>query len=200
MNGKKLQLPKISYNSPFILTYAIISFAALLISYLTGGASTLLLFSVYRSSLASPLFYVRLFTHVIGHASLSHYVGNFMIILLVGPMLEEKYGSKFLLLMTLFTALVTGLFNVIFFPDTALLGASGIAFMLILLSSFANHTQGKIPLTLILVALLYLGGEIIDGVFADDNISQISHIIGGICGCIFGWVITAKKRSSYSEL
>lgn len=196
MNQKKFPLSKISYNSPFVLTYAFVSLAALIAGYISHGQSTMLLFAVYRTSLADPLFYLRLFTHVIGHADLSHYVGNFMIILLVGPMLEEKYGGKALLIMSIFTAFITGLINVIFFPGTALLGASGIAFMLILLSSFANHTHGKIPLTLILVAALYLGGEIIDGVFTTDNISQMGHIIGGVCGCVFGWLITKKKRTA----
>lgn len=190
-----MKLPKISYNSPVILTYTLVAFAALLLNYATGGGSNMLLFTVYRTSLADPLFYVRLFTHVIGHAGMSHFVGNFMIILLVGPMLEEKYGSRRLLLMIAFTALITGLINVVFF-DTGLLGASGVAFMLILLSSFANHSSGQIPLTLIFVALFYIGGEIIDGILVSDNISQMAHIIGGACGCMFGWLIGKKGERS----
>jgi GlpG protein len=81
---------KISYNSPVILTFTIISLIALLIGYLTNGVSTKLLFMTYRSSLLNPLTYVRLFTHAIGHADISHYAGNFMYILLVGPMLEKS--------------------------------------------------------------------------------------------------------------
>ena len=85
-----------------------------------------------------------------------------MIILLIGPMLEEKYGSRCLLSMILLTAFVTGVVNVIFF-NTALLGASGIVFMMILLSSFASHKEGGIPLTLILVTVLYIGQEVVQG-------------------------------------
>ena len=88
-----MKLPKITYNSPVILTFTLLSFAAVIVGMLTGGASTTLLFSVYRSSLADPLFYIRLFTHVLGHADMSHFMGNFTVILLVGPMLEEKYGG-----------------------------------------------------------------------------------------------------------
>ncbi|MCM1577210.1 MAG: rhomboid family intramembrane serine protease, partial [Ruminococcus sp.] len=157
-----------------------------------GGRSTSLLFSVYRSPLSDPLTYLRLFTHVLGHSGISHYMGNFTVILLVGPMLEEKYGGKRLLSMIAFTAAVTGLINMIFFPGTALLGASGIAFMMILLSSYANSRSGEIPLTLIFVAVLYLGAEILNGIFAADNISQMAHIIGGICGGVFGWLISKK--------
>ncbi len=189
-----MKLPKVTYNSPVILSFTLMSLAACIAGMVTGGAANMLLFSVYRAPLTNPLFYLRLFTHVLGHADLAHFMGNFTIILLVGPMLEEKYGGKRLITMIAATALITGLINVIFFPDTALLGASGIAFMLILLSSFANSGTGELPLTLIFVAALYLGTEIINGVFANDNISQMAHIIGGACGCGFGWYIGGRRR------
>ena len=189
-------LKKIQYNSPVILTFALISLVALGLNYLTHGATNKLLFSVYRSSPLNPLTYLRMFTHVLGHANLSHYVGNFMLILMVGPMLEEKYGSSKMIFMILFTALITGLINIAFFGHVALLGASGIAFMFILLSSFVNIEKGRIPLTFILIAILYIGNEIITGVFTSDNISQFAHIIGGVCGCIFGWGIDPERKKS----
>ena len=64
---------------------------ALLLGFFTQDKSTILLFSVYRAPLTNPLTYLRMFTHVLGHADLAHYMGNFTIILLVGPMLDEKY-------------------------------------------------------------------------------------------------------------
>ncbi len=185
---------KITYNSPVVLSFTLLSLLALIIEKLTGGRAAALLFSVYRAPLTDPLTYLRLFTHVLGHADISHYMGNFTVILLVGPMLEEKYGGKRLLAMIAVTAAVTGLLNMIFFPGTALLGASGIAFMMILLSSYANSRSGEIPLTLIFVAALYLGTEILNGIFASDNISQAAHIIGGLCGGVFGWVISGKNK------
>lgn len=189
-------LKKIQYNSPVILTFALISLIALVLNYITHGVTNKLLFSVYRSSPLNPLTYLRMFTHVLGHANLSHYVSNFMLILMVGPMLEEKYGSSKMIFMILFTALITGIINITFFGNVALLGASGIAFMFILLSSFVNIERGRIPLTFILIAILYIGNEIITGVFTSDNISQLAHIIGGICGCIFGWGIDPERKKS----
>ena len=62
--------------------------------------------------------YFRLVSHVIGHGSWEHLLGNFAIILLIGPILEEKYGSGQLLWMIFFTALVTGLVNTFFFPHS----------------------------------------------------------------------------------
>ncbi len=188
-----MKMPKITYNSPVILSFTIAALIATIAGIATGGAASLKLFSVYRSPLTDPFTYLRMFTHILGHADMTHFMGNFTIILLAGPMLEEKYGSGRLTSMILFTALITGLINVIFFPGTALLGASGIAFMLILLSSFANSKEGEIPLTLIFVAVLYLGTEIVNGIFSPDNISQMAHIIGGVCGGIFGWLICNKR-------
>ena len=89
------------------------------------------------------------------------------------------------------TALITGLINVLFF-STGLLGASGIVFMLILLVSFTNVTDGKIPLTFILVALLFVGKEVIQSMQA-DHVSQAAHIIGGLCGSFFGFILGKKK-------
>lgn len=174
------------YNSPVILTYTILSFIVLLLGGFTKMYSTNLLFSVYRGSLTDVFFYFRLFGHVLGHADWNHYMSNFLIILIIGPMLEEKYGSKNLLIMMAITALVTGLLNILLF-NSKLLGASGIVFMFILLGSFANIRKGKIPITLILVVIVYLGNELADALLKDDNVSQLTHIAGGIFGCIFGF-------------
>ncbi|MBR3446664.1 MAG: rhomboid family intramembrane serine protease [Oscillospiraceae bacterium] len=193
----KIKMPKFQYNAPVILTMTIVSAVALVLNYLTGGWSNHALFSVYRCSLASPLTYLRFFTFVLGHVNYTHYINNFTMILLVGPMIEEKYGSKQLLEMIAITALVTGLIQFIFFPKEAGLGASGILFMMILLSSYANYKKGYIPITLILVAIFYLTGEIINAVAKpNDGISQMAHIIGGLCGMLFGWVIANPKEEA----
>jgi GlpG protein len=53
--------------------------------------------------------------------------------------------------------------------------------------------QGTIPLTLIFVAIFYIGGQIIDGIFVSDNVSQLTHVIGGICGGVFGYILSGKN-------
>ncbi len=178
-------LKKIDYNSPVVLSFAFLSFISLILGYLTGGFTTQQFFCVYRSSPLDLTTYIRLFGHVLGHANLAHYVNNMMMLLLVGPMLEEKYGSKTLLEMILITAFVTGLINTLLFP-TALLGASGIVFMMIILSSVTSVKNGKIPLTLIVIVILYLGEQVTAGIISRDNISQLTHIVGGVCGGVFG--------------
>lgn len=184
----------IRFNAPVILTFALLSLLALLLGNWTNGAATHQYFSVYRSSLSDPLTYVRFIGHVLGHADYEHYMGNMLLLLLVGPGLEEKYSSGTMVWMILVTALVTGLVHFVFFPGSALLGASGVVFMMIVLSSFTAMRRGEIPVTLILVVIFYLGGEIMDGLFKKDNISQITHIVGGLCGLIFGFTVRRGRR------
>ena len=186
-------IKRIQYNAPVTLTFAILSGVVLALAYFTDGTSNRLLFMVYRAPLTDPLMYLRLVTHALGHANMGHYLNNFILILLVGPMLEEKYGTKWMIILMLVTAFATGLIWVIMSPY-AKLGASGIVFMLILLSSFANIQKGRIPLTLFLAVVIYLGREIISAATFDDNIAYISHIVGGVCGALFGFIVNNMDR------
>lgn len=180
------RLFRLQYNSPVVLTFALISLGALWLGKLTDGWTTTYLFSVWHSSLADILTYPRFILHVLGHSDYSHYIANMMMILVVGPSLEEKYGSRNLLSAIVITALVSGLVHWFLFPGTMLLGASGIVFMMIVMASLAGMRDGYIPITLILVLVLYLGNEIVDGVVLSDNVSQLTHIIGGVCGAVLG--------------
>lgn len=186
---------KISYNAPVALTFALISLLTLVANHFTNGWVNANLCSVYRCSLlADPLGFFRFFGHVLGHSGYAHYIGNMVLILVLGPNLEDRFGSWNVLWAILFTALVSGLVQFIFFPGTALLGASGIVFMMILLSSFGGVKNGTIPTTLILVAIFYLGGELWDAIFVRDNISQLTHIIGGLCGTLLGFILSSGRR------
>lgn len=178
----------LSYNSVIILLFFFISLFALILNYLTKDKSNILLFSSYRSNVLNPLTYLRLITHIFGHASWNHFMNNFLYILLIGPMIEEKYGSINLIIMILSTAVITGILNTLF-SKKRILGASGIVFMLIILSSFVNITTGKIPVTLILICIFYVVNEIISGIFKKDDISHIGHLIGAVCGFVFGFYI-----------
>lgn len=182
---------RLKYNAPVILTYTLICTLVLILQSFTG-LDIMTYFTIYPVvDFGNPVWYFRLFSHVIGHGDWAHLAGNFSFILLLGPILEEKYGSRDTLLMVMVTALVTGILQVAFF-DNPLLGASGIVFMLILLSSFTN-SKGGIPLTFILVVILFLGKEVQDA-FAADNISQFTHIIGGILGGLFGFFLEGGQK------
>ncbi len=190
-NKGKLQ---ISYNAPVILTFALISTLALVLSNITKGSTNYYLFSVYRSSPTDILGYIRVFTHVLGHSDFQHFYGNMLFLLLLGPILEEKYGSINMFRMIVITSFVTGIYNVIFNQNVMLLGASGIVFMLILLISIVNIEERKIPLTFILVLVMYLGEEVMLSFTTTDNVARFAHIIGGICGAVLGFLLDKSAK------
>ena len=193
---KKLRL---SFNAPAVLTFTALCVIAQIISMLTRGESNRVLFSVYRASLLDPLTWIRCFTHVLGHAGWEHLLGNVMYILILGPMIEEKYGTATTAFIMAATALVIGIINMVFFPGVMLLGASGIVFAFILIASITIREDNTIPITFILVAVLYLGQQIWQGLFSQDNVSQMAHIVGGAVGAVLGFLLgkTQQKRSSY---
>lgn len=174
------------YNSYVTLTFFFASLAVLILNTLTFGAANKFLFSTERKSLLNPLTYIRFFTHILGHSDWNHFSSNFLKILLLGPLIEEKYGSIELLIMILITALITGIVNYIK-GDTRLCGASGVAFMLIVLSAFVNIVNNKIPLTLVLIILFYIIDEVKD-LRKKDNIAHYGHIAGAVCGGFFGFI------------
>lgn len=189
---------KITFNSPVIVGFTGICLLTLFLNWITNGLSNSLFFSVYRAPLNNPLSYIRLIGHVFGHVNWEHFIGNSMLILVVGPLLEEKYGSMSIALVIGVTAVVTGLIHTAIFPGTMLLGASGVVFALILLSSFTSVKEGEVPITFILVACIYIGEQIYQGIMIEDNISNLTHIVGGIVGASFGNVFNRRKRQEDS--
>jgi membrane associated rhomboid family serine protease len=91
--------------------------------------------------------------------------------------------------------LTTGIINVLVFSK-GLLGASGIVFALIILASIVNMRRDSIPLSFVLVSVIFIGGELTQ-VFRQDNISQTAHIVGGIVGAVFGFQL-ARQRGLFT--
>lgn len=180
---------RIRYNSPVVLTFALLCAVVLLIDQLSGGVFIRTFFLLTPDfNAGSVLSWIRLVSYVIGHANWTHLISNFSFILLIGPVLEEKYGSVPILAMMIVTALATAALNLLL-VRTSLYGASGIVFMLVLLSSFTNIRQGEIPITFILIVALYLVREFVNAL-SPDTVSQLAHIAGGLIGGAFGFLFS----------
>lgn len=191
---------RITYNAPVTLTFAIICALILLLNeFLLGSHLVPALFTAPGRmgseggfNWHSVLDYVRLFTHVFGHSDWNHFLGNFSFILLLGPLMEERYGSEMVLLMFVVTAFVTGVINACLIPRP-LLGASGIVFMLIVLASITTLDRNVVPLSFVFVVALYLSRELVS-VPQAAHISTVAHIAGGLCGSLFGFLVAPKSR------
>ncbi len=197
---------KVTYNAPVTLTFAILCVLILLMNdFLLGKHLIPALFTAPARigkeggfNYKSLLDYFRLFLHIFGHTDWNHLLGNFSFILLLGPLMEERYGSKMVALMFVVTAFVTGVINVCLIPNP-LLGASGIVFMLIILASITTLDKNVIPLSFIFVVAIYLGRELINAP-KTENISTVAHIAGGLCGSMFGFLVAPKaKRNAKKE-
>lgn len=191
---------RITYNAPVTLTFAIVSAVVLIANHFTKGTLIPAIFTAPGGSgsltpfdIKNPLDYVRLLLHIFGHADWNHFLSNMAFILLLGPVIEEKYGSPILVIMMSITSLVTGVLNACFSP-TMLLGSSDIAFMMILLASFTSISKNEIPLSFLLILALYIGRELF-GHPLNQNIATLAHIAGGICGSLFAFLATPKQRT-----
>ena len=159
---------RLDYNAPVVLTFVLLCAAVQLVSLITGGESNRAVFSIHGS--AFPMVLVRLFAHVLGHANWTHLLA---------------------------TALTTGLAHLIFNPGTHLLGASGVVFAFILLASITGAQEHTIPLTFILVALLWIGEQAYQAFAVQNNVSELTHIIGGAVGAGLGFVMKRDRMGRY---
>lgn len=181
---------KLVNDSPVVLGVIVLSVIVLLSGDVLGQYC---LFNPY------DVVSIGLVTNIIGHANMDHLFGNAMLLLLVGPSVEQRYGSFRLLSMMMITSVTICLLQYVTDPRVALHGASGIVFMCMLLTPFTrsaqSHDRLEVPLTLVLIALLYIGREIANG-FHPDSTSQLAHIVGGLCGIIYGFIFQ-KNNGNY---
>lgn len=197
MASLKGVMPKITFNSPVVLSFVLVCVVVQVVSTLTGGASTQLFFTARPGSLVNPLTWLGLVSHIFGHIGWDHLIGNMSYILLLGPLLEEKYGSLKLMGIMLASALACSLSNILLL-HTGVVGASGIVFTFILLSSVTSMREGEIPLTFILVATLYIGQQVYGAIFVHDGVSYLGHVAGGVVGAIVGFIMPTKEPTTSS--
>lgn len=186
--------PRITINAPVVLGFTFICVAVQVVSTLTFGASTQALFTFHASSLSHPSEWFKLVTFAFGHVSWDHLIGNMSYILLLGPLLEEKYGSTSLAAIILASAITCSLTSILVFHAGGV-GASGVVFTFILLSSVTNLRSGEIPLTFVLVAAFYLCQQLYGAFFVRGLVSYHGHIVGGIVGAVVGFLLPEKSGS-----
>lgn len=191
---------RLSFNVPVTLCFIALCFIATLLGVVSGGSLSTMFFTAYRLQVLNPLSWLRCVTSTMGHAGWEHFFNNMLYIILLGPILEEKYGSKVMILSIVLSGLATTLAITILASNTGVIGASGVVFAWILMSSFTSFREGTIPVTFVLVFVFYIGQEVLNGVVARDNISQMGHIVGGLVGSSIGFLKNNKGKQSDMEV
>lgn len=127
--------------------------------------------------------------HVFGHSGWSHFIGNTIYIAMLGPSVEDRFGTIPLALMTLITALVIGAVSIV--TQTPCYGLSTVAYMWVILNTFYSDEQEGIPVTSLILLLVFVLPEAIS-IFTKhgDHIAHQNHVLGAACG--FGFGIATK--------
>ena len=52
-------------------------------------------------------------------------------------------------------------------------------------------------MTFLLVAVIYIGEQIYQGLFLHDNVSNLTHILGGIVGSVLGFFMNKVRKPTW---
>lgn len=202
----------ISYNAPVTLTFSLLCIVLFILdTFAFKGRLIPIAFtcpgkigSTIAFNFKNPVDYIRLFSHVLGNTSWTSLFLNFAFILLLGPILEERYGSPIVALTIGVAALVTGVFNACLLP-TVMTGSGSIVLLMILLASVSSLDKKEVPLTFLFVFILYCAYLMYEtyprsgtesksfGHFMQLNIPTFINLAGGVCGSLFGFLVAPKK-------
>ncbi|MBS7294836.1 MAG: rhomboid family intramembrane serine protease [Treponema sp.] len=204
MSRKKISL-KFSYDAPVSLSMAILIIVLFIIDTLIIKKPVISQFlqapTVAAGSAPFAFSSVRalfgIVFHIFSYFDFNQLLCDLIFIMLLGPFMEERYGSIIIGIMIFVASLFSGVLNACFcsFPSS---GAPCIVFMLILLDAMMNISKKKISASSIAVLLLFIVRLYI---VKNQNgiIDVIIVIAGGLCGSLFAFIASPKARKARKE-
>lgn len=192
---KKIKF-NVSFDAPVTITFAILSLALFLIStyLLKDKAGGLLLASATKSGGTMPFAasnatsYFRTFLYVFGGKEISAVIFNLIFILLLGPSLEEYYGSILVAVCYFITAVFAGVLNACF-CSTSLQGCSCIVMMMIFLSALVSVSKHKMPVSSVLVLILCIVNIVLTEK-AGGLAGIFINIVAGLCSSLLAFIVS----------
>ena len=158
-------------------------------------------FSLQLNALVDPTQWYRLITHMFLHSSLSHLMGNMIMLYAAGSMVEEKMNRAVYMFMYFFSGLCGGILSVWSRMQTGedyySLGASGAIYGIMgaLIAWMLMNRQWKsirfYNRILIAILLLFYGSGL------NEEIDYMAHLGGFIAGLLFTGVyviVTWNKK------
>ncbi|MCR5284476.1 MAG: rhomboid family intramembrane serine protease [Treponema sp.] len=191
---------KFSYDAPVTLTFVLISAILFILStyVIKSGAVSILLASPTSQTgnlpfiVKQPLSYLRLLLYIFGSSDINVLLSNLIMIVMLGPAMEERYGSVIIGLMIFVSALFSGVLNACFSADS-LLGALPVICMMVFLNAFMAFSKKTVPLTFIFVIVLIAFMQIFSGTGA---VKFFICIAGGLCGSLFAFLTSPKVKAA----
>ena len=199
---------KFIFDSPVVLVFSVVSTVINITDLILKLNLSEKIFecpgakSVPAFDFKSALSYVKLVIYPFGGENSTSFFLNIGFILLLGPVLEERYGSIMLALMIFITSLVGGVLTACV-STFGISGCGGIVFMMIILSVLSVFVKRQLPVSWIFIFALYLAFSLFSGKkisgfmpFMQNNVPVFIQLASGICGSLFGFFVCPKKRSS----
>ena len=201
MAKKKLKL-KFVYDAPVMLTFAL---AVLVIFVLDtfvvkGKLAEKWLLSPTSAEGSLPFAFsdftsiFRLFLHVLGGRDIPFLICNLIFILLLGPEMEERYGSVIIGIMIFVAALFSGVLNACF-CKIPVSGSEPVVFMLILRCAMMHLSRSTVSASALVVIILFAVMLVLrknpNGV-----VGVVITLAGGLCGSLFAFLTSPKARKA----
>ncbi|MFC1754108.1 rhomboid family intramembrane serine protease [Thermoproteota archaeon] len=141
-----------------------------------------------------------LLTSMFLHGSSMHLLFNMYALLIFGPLIESRIGSKRFVFIYFLSGIIAALSSVFFYDRV--LGASGaimgiIGVTIMLMPHLRVLLFFVIPMSLRTAGIIFALVDIM-GIFTMSGIANIAHLAGLCCGLGFGYYLLKKKRK-FSE-
>lgn len=202
-------------NAPVIVVIATISILAMIFdTFIIKGKVISNAFTCHASKASgsfsafnfkSAADYARMIFYIFGNNSWYSLFSGTIILILLGANLEERYGSRILLLMISTSCLVTGVLTACI-STVPVTGADGIIFTMLFLASISEISKKEIPLTWLMILVLFISFKLYSTAdfyhlkkfsqIIDKNICVFIQLIGGICGSLFGFIAAPKEKKA----
>ncbi len=197
---------KLIYDSPVAVSFVLLSLLLYVLDSFALKGKLGAFFSVPSPfNFSKPIMYFSLVFHVFANDTWQHFFVDSLMIMILGSVLEERYGSSFLGVMIFISCLVSGVLSVCAHAH-GIQGASEVVFTLIILSAMSLLLKKQLSCTWILIFVFYIAygvsgiaspnSSLSSSGFFQKSIPVFISFVGGVCGSLFGLLACPKKRAS----
>lgn len=179
----------LSFDSPITLIFAIASLCVAILMKIFPQLQNLFLCPTVHSSVnafdpKSISSYIGLLFYALGSTNWALLSSNLVFILLLCPKVEFSFGKSILSVLMIVCCIFSGVVCICFSSES-ITGCSGIVCMLLILAMYSSIDKMSIPLSYILLALLYFGREFVN-IVENNSLAVFCHFAGALVASLIG--------------